>query len=384
MRVLSAVMCAALVAVTAVSAAAEPAIHVPGVSTPWPGKIFVAHDEWALSDYGYDMSAPSARQLSLNLATWFTGGRPGRFLVYSASYGLVGHDIAATMAAAGHSWTVDAALPFTLASLLQYDAVFVGGGPVPDNGVLIDYVRAGGGVVVEGGTGLGGDPFEARHWNEFLEAFGLAFGDHYDLTRAPGIYPVQSSSPLLAGVTALYEDTGNPIFKLDARDPNVTILVPYAGHGLFATYSGHVVPVALEICQTLSTVGDGRLSVSVAGAPDFDVRALDLASVRVLNVAPFIGSFNYSSLAPRGRRLGRLAPDTCQPGSDRWLDVVFGFHSRDLLRAAEATLGHALSDGDQVALTLTGRLKREFGGTPIVGESVVVVKGASRPALRPR
>src|SRR5689334_1673705 len=145
-------------------ALAQEPVLVPFVQSPYPGKIFVAHDEWALDDYGYGMSRASARQLTLNVAAWFTGGRPGRFLVYSSFHSLVGHDMAAVMTAAGHRWTIDATAPFTVASLLQYDGVFVGGSPA-DNDVLIDYVRAGGHVFIEGGTGVGGWFAEAANWN---------------------------------------------------------------------------------------------------------------------------------------------------------------------------------------------------------------------------
>lgn len=102
-------------------------------------------------------------------------------------------------------------------------------------------------------------------------------------------------------------------------------------------------------------------------------------ATRLLSVKPFVGSFNYGGVAQHGRRLGRLGTDACTPGSDRYLDLVFGFHGRDLLRAAESALGQPLYDGDLVALTLTGRLKREADGLPVVGESIVVVKGHRRP-----
>jgi hypothetical protein len=99
---------ATFVAVLTLAAAAPYAqagnhgILVPAVSTPWPGKIFVSHDEWALSDHGIAQS-PTARRLALNVAAWFTGGRPGRFLVYSDTIGLTGAELAATMQGAGHA-----------------------------------------------------------------------------------------------------------------------------------------------------------------------------------------------------------------------------------------------------------------------------------------
>jgi hypothetical protein len=384
MRIVVALSLAVAVAMAATPARAsgEPpasTIYVPAVDTPWPGKIFVAHDEWAISDYGYVRTRASARRLTLNLASWFTGGRPGRFLAYSNFYGLIGQEIAATLTAAGHSWTVDMALPPTLATLLQYDAVFVGGDEV-DNGVLIDYVRAGGGVYLEGGTGLGGNVWEAAHWNTFLHTFGLGLGSPYDTSRLPGIYPVLSSSPIFEGVTELYEQVGNPVLKLDPLDPYVQILLPHNGHGLFATYSTPVIPVALEVCQRLSDARDAWLTVTVRGAGDFDVRRLDPRSVRLLGAAPVLARLGHGSTAPPGRRLGKTRADRCRPGGgDGILDLTLIFRARDVMRAAEAILAHRLYDDDLVALTLTGRLTAELGGTPIVGEAVVEVKGERRP-----
>ena len=86
------------------AAAADP-ILVPAAATPWPGKIFVSHDEWALSDDGF-RAAPDAAHLAQNLGRWFAVNRPGHFLVYSSSFGLTGQSLAKTMKAAGHAWEV--------------------------------------------------------------------------------------------------------------------------------------------------------------------------------------------------------------------------------------------------------------------------------------
>ena len=69
------------------------------------GKIVVAHDEWIFSDIGFE-HAPSTEQLALNIATFFTGGHQGRFLVYSPNWGLTGARLAMAMRDAGHEWTV--------------------------------------------------------------------------------------------------------------------------------------------------------------------------------------------------------------------------------------------------------------------------------------
>lgn len=40
----------------------------------------------------------------------------------------------------------------------------------------------------------------------------------------------------------------------------------------------------------------------------------------------------------------------------------------------ESTLGREVNDGETLILPLTGNLREEFGGTPIKGEDVVVIK----------
>jgi hypothetical protein len=199
----------------------------------------------------------------------------------------------------------------------------------------------------------------------------------------PGIYAYASTSPLFTGVTQLYEQTGNPVL-VDPTNPRTQNLVPYDGHALYATYSAAVIPVETEICQRLSADGDARLWLSVAGDPTFDVRSIDPASVRMLAVASdtkpvLTGGAHTRRHSPR-HHFGHGHADTCLVGPDHSIDLVLGFHNRDVLLAAERLLGHPLYDGDLVAITITGRLRPERGGTPIVGESVVVVKGPRRPA----
>lgn len=46
------------------------------------GRIVVNHDEWTLSNAGFNRSA-NAAAFARNVAQWFTGGQPGDFLAYS-------------------------------------------------------------------------------------------------------------------------------------------------------------------------------------------------------------------------------------------------------------------------------------------------------------
>jgi hypothetical protein len=351
-------------------------IVVPAVDSPWPGKIFAAHDEWALTDFAFKKTPGDSRALALNVAAWFTGGRPGRFLAYSSNKAYKDPILAQTLRNAGHSWTVSMSAPFSLQTLAQYDAVFVGGDEV-DNTVLIDYVRAGGSVFVVGGTGLGG-LWEASHWNRFLNAFGLNMVREYDLSRATGVWPIDSDSPLLAGVTQLYETVGNPLTRLDPNDLNTQILAwsdQARGRGLFAIYDAHVVPVSAEICPTrINVKTPGTLTVSIAGSPDVDVRTLDPQSIELFGARVRSTQYDYSTATRPGLLLAGLVLLACGDSRpDEHLDLIVSFDGRTVIQGIERALGRSLRDGEKLALTLTGRLKPEHGGYDIVGEALVEI-----------
>ena len=349
-------------------------IVVPGVQTPWPGKIFVSHDEWALSDSGF-AAAPDAAKLASNLAAWFSNGVPANFLVYSTNWSLTGHQLAHTMTAAGHSWTVDTTSEFTLSNLLRYNAVFVAGDQL-DTSVLIDYVRAGGNVYLAGGTGWFGPALEAGRWNPFLNAFGLTFGYHRTpMSRV--VMSVSSTSPIFNGVSALWmlDDYGMVVDPAEAGDPHVKTLLSYGGHGLYATYETPVIPVGVEVCPTrLPLTSSVTLTAAVVGSSTLDVHAIDPASLRLVGVAPRSTAYRYYSTATTeaALHLGKTTVSACLgTGGDGILDLVATVESRELVRSINARLGRSLVDGETVALILTGRLKPEYGGTPIVGEALI-------------
>jgi hypothetical protein len=50
------------------------------------------------------------------------------------------------------------------------------------------------------------------------------------------------------------------------------------------------------------------------------------------------------------------------------LDLVFHFKTQEVVAALVD-----VNDGDVIVIPLTGNLLDEFGGTPIVGEDVVVI-----------
>jgi hypothetical protein len=358
------------------------AILVPSVPAQWPGKIFVSGDEWVLSDVAFQ-TAPDTERFVVNLTGWFTNGRRGNFLGYSTNFGLTQPQLAGAMAAAGHSWTVGTDMDLSLPALLRYDGIFLAG-TVVDNAVLIDYVRAGGNVFLEGGTGWGRAPGEAASWNTFLNAFGLNFEPIYVRPSLDAL-SIIPGPPVFEGVHGLLFNFGNPISKLHSADPDTQILLSVDGYGMFATYETGAIAVAVEICPNRISLGSrGALSVAIAGTADLDVRKIDPASVRIIGVAPRDFIFDHASV-PVQPLIGKTTLSTCAIRSaDKHLDLVWKFDSEEVVQAVAAALGRPLGDGDVVALTLTGRLKAEFGGNPIVGEDLVIIKtkAATSPTVK--
>ena len=199
----------------------------PGPTPNKVGRIVASNDDWIFSDVGF--TPPNDPGIfALNIASWFTGGRTGKFLVYSTHIYLTGSQLANTMISAGHTWTVNTSVTFDLATLTQYDGVFLGFTPV-DNNILIDYVNAGGNVYVFSGAGS-----EAGKWNTFLQHFGLQFEAVNN--NISGNIPVSSTHPLFAGVDYLYMNIGASVIDLDPTDPRNEIIAVYQGQGLFGVY----------------------------------------------------------------------------------------------------------------------------------------------------
>ena len=220
---------------------------VLGLSSPaYAGVIVVANDEWTLGNTGFANAPAGSAQFTRNVADFLSSGPTGSFLIVSDN--TVGLDIdnatlfVSTLTGAGHTVTDSEDVPgfaFNLATLLNYDAVFLGLPPAVDQNVLINYVNAGGNVYLAGGTGIGGAASEAANWNTFLNAFGLNFAPTYN--GIGGTIPITSVHPVMAGVPSLYQNNGNSI-TLTGGNPNAQIIASASGQGLYAVYAPAQVP----------------------------------------------------------------------------------------------------------------------------------------------
>jgi hypothetical protein len=211
-------------------------ILVAFLQNAFAGRIVVNNDEWVLSNSGFWYS-PDARTFSTNVASWFTGGGTGDFLVYSKNFGLTETSLNSTMTNAGNSWEINYQAEFTVDNLMKYDGIFLAGNPA-DTSVLTEYVLKGGNVYLAGGTGIGKSVLEAARWNSFLTNFGLIFEPYYN-----GIYNttinINNDHPIFKGVTNLYEYNGNNV-SLTGTNEFPKLLVNYNGNGLYAVYDPRV------------------------------------------------------------------------------------------------------------------------------------------------
>ena len=217
-------------------------------------RIVVNHDEWTLSDGGFNR-APDTGTFATNIADWFTDNQPGNFHAYSTNFGLTQGSLANVMTNAGHTWTTGTNISFNLPTLLTYDGIFLGGNAV-DNNVLIDYVNAGGNVYLMAGTGAGGPVGEANRWNTFLNAFGFEYATVYN--GLGGNTPISSSHPIFSNVNAIYSSNGNSIIDLEPSNSANQVLVTSGGQGLIAVYDGNpITPVPTPAAVLPGLLGMG-------------------------------------------------------------------------------------------------------------------------------
>lgn len=203
------------------------------------GRIIAIGDEWLLSDRAFTSLPVQTKQLTANIAAYFSGGGAGNFLAASnsppGSYGARGVNgplLAAEMQSLGHSWTIAASPVIDLPSLAPYDAVFFAGsvGSGPGNAaVLAQYVQNGGAVLVMAGTGdFGSAGSEAAAWNPLLNQFGLGFGDVWFAIGLPELHDVpvvDGIHPLNQSLDSISWGYGQLALDLDPVDPLNAVVV---------------------------------------------------------------------------------------------------------------------------------------------------------------
>jgi hypothetical protein len=112
----------------------------------------------------------------------------------------------------------------------------------------------------------------------------------------------------------------------------------------------------------------GVLPVAILGTLDLDVEQIDAASIRLEGVAPIHSSIEDVG-APFYPFVGKEHCDfDCNDwGPDGLMDLTLKFKTQEIVSAL------ANQEGGCMRLTISGNLKEEFGGGPVLGEDVVMV-----------
>lgn len=133
------------------------------------------------------------------------------------------------------------------------------------------------------------------------------------------------------------------------------------------------IPVPVDVNPTscrnpFNVAQKGVTPVAILGTEDFDVTHIDPASVALEGVAPL--RWSYEDVAtPFEPYLDKVdAFDCTTDGPDGFMDLTLKYRSQEIASAIGA-----VADGDVLVLSLSGNLMEEYGGTPIVGEDVIVV-----------
>jgi hypothetical protein len=112
----------------------------------------------------------------------------------------------------------------------------------------------------------------------------------------------------------------------------------------------------------------GVLPVAILGTDDLDVTQIDPASVQLEGISPLRWAIEDVA-TPYEPYTGKEGAYDCHTlGRDGFVDLTLKFEAQEVV----AALGD-VNDRDALVLQITGYLKEECGGTPIVGEDVVLI-----------
>lgn len=203
---------------------------------------------------------------------------------------------------------------------------------------------------------------------------GSALVEHeYHLAYEAGAYTLYIDGQKIAGPiesnlrpTAVW--MGSPTFSgfaagwTDFRLSQFNVSTPAEE---VAAVSVHVKPGGCPSPMNLK--GRGVLPVAIAGTSELDIAQIDGATLRLAGVPA--RRFAVEDVAtPVEPLFGRTTEDCSSDGPDGIVDLTAKFSVEELAAAlADAEEG-------EWTLTLTGNLLPEFGGTPITGEDVVIIR----------
>ncbi len=126
----------------------------------------------------------------------------------------------------------------------------------------------------------------------------------------------------------------------------------------------------------LNPKSNGVIPVAILGTADFDVTQIDPASIRLEGVEPVRWGLADVATPYYPFRGKQECSDCNEMGPDGFTDLTLKFKTQELV----AALG--TEDPGCLVLTITGKLKDEFGGFDIIGEDVMRLKVTIMPEAK--
>jgi len=159
--------------------------------------------------------------------------------------------------------------------------------------------------------------------------------------------------------------TGSDSFTYKANDgaadsniATVTITIQQAAQEVFVDIKPGSCPNPVNVKSR------GVLPVAILGTSGFDVTKIDPASIRLVGVAPIRSSLEDVS-TPFDSEV-TSCEDCTESGPDGYMDLTLKFRTQEIV----AALGE-VNDEECLVLQITGNLKEDFGGDPILAEDFV-------------
>lgn len=203
---------------------------------------------------------------------------------------------------------------------------------------------------------------------------------NFSVVGGPSVVDGDPSNPMPSNGSDVTDSNGEATFTYtnsEASPDTITATVPFGQANvsveLTDTAEKTWLPVTVPIdvhprsCPNpFNVTRRGVLPVAILGTADFDVTTVDISKVRLEGIAPLRSSFEDVA-TPFVPYTGKTEREDCTTaGADGYLDLMMHF---DALSVAGAIA--PVSDGDVVALQLTGEFIQNGVGYDFVGEDVV-------------
>ena len=121
-----------------------------------------------------------------------------------------------------------------------------------------------------------------------------------------------------------------------------------------------------------STASTGKFTVSISGTPELDVKDIDTASIRMLDVAPYQSIYEDTTTL--------LEPCTddevvncALEGPDGVIDLNLNFDIQEIIQAITAFLGRDIKNNEQITLPVFGKMNDYCDNAPITGSDSLII-----------